>query len=75
MWAPGCKVVAAVLRVAGVLQAWQKVTAACTTGFMTHVTYRLTAKNRDQLQNRTLGNRVWATFFIVSGVGTGAAAA
>ena len=29
---------------------------------MTHVTYRLTAKNRDQLQNPTLGNRVWATF-------------
>ena len=29
---------------------------------MTHVTYRLTAKNRDQLRNLTLGNRVWATF-------------
>ena len=29
---------------------------------MTHVTRRLTAKNRDQLRNRTLGNRVWATF-------------
>ena len=27
---------------------------------MTHVTCRLTAKNRDQLQNPTLGNRVWA---------------
>ena len=24
--------------------------------------YRLTAKNRDQLRNPTLGNRVWATF-------------
>ena len=32
---------------------------------MTHVTCRLTAKNWDQLQNPTLGNRVWATFFIV----------
>jgi len=32
---------------------------------MTHVTYRLTAKNRDQLWNPTLGNRVWATFFIL----------
>ena len=32
---------------------------------MTHVTCRLTAKNRDQLRNPTLGNRVWATFFIV----------
>jgi len=29
---------------------------------MTHVTGGLTAKNRDQLQNPTLGNRVWATF-------------
>ena len=29
---------------------------------MTHVTYRLTAKNRDQLRNPTLGNRVWANF-------------
>ena len=30
--------------------------------YMTHVTCRLTAKNRDQLRNSTLGNRVWATF-------------
>ena len=30
--------------------------------FMTHVTCRLTAKNRDQLRNPTLGNRVRATF-------------
>jgi len=29
---------------------------------MTHVTCRLTAKNRDQPRNPTLGNRVWATF-------------
>ena len=29
---------------------------------MTHVTCRLTAKNRDQLRNPTLGNWVWATF-------------
>ena len=29
---------------------------------MTHVTCRLTAKNRDQLRNPTLGNRVRATF-------------
>ena len=28
---------------------------------MTYVTCRLTAKNLDRLQNRTLGNRVWAT--------------
>ena len=28
---------------------------------MTHVTCRLTAKNREQLRNPTLGNRVWAT--------------
>ena len=30
---------------------------------MTHVTCRLTAKNRDQLQNPTLDSRVWTTFF------------
>jgi len=29
---------------------------------MTDVTCRLTAKNRDQLRNPTLGNRVRATF-------------
>jgi len=29
---------------------------------MSHVTCRLTAKNRDQLRKPTLGNRVWATF-------------
>jgi len=29
---------------------------------MTHVTCRLTAKNRDQPRNPTLGNRAWATF-------------
>jgi len=32
---------------------------------MTHVTCRLTAENRDQLRNPTLGNRVWATVFTV----------
>jgi len=39
-----------------------------TAGFMTRITCRLTAKNRDQLQNPTLGNRVWATvtFFYLS---------
>jgi len=36
-----------------------------TAGFMTLVTRRLTAKNRDQLRNPTLGTRVWATFLIV----------
>jgi len=29
---------------------------------MTHITCRLTAKNRDQLRNLMLGNRVWAAF-------------
>ena len=32
-----------------------------TAGFMTYDTGRLTAKNRDQLRNPALGNRVWAT--------------
>jgi len=49
--------VAALLRVAGVTAG-----LAESSGFMTHVTCRLTAKNRDQLRNSTLGNRVWATF-------------
>jgi len=29
---------------------------------MIHVSCRLTAKNRDQLRNHTLGNRLWDTF-------------
>jgi len=33
---------------------------------LTHITCRLTAKNRDQLRNPMLGNRVWATFFTLS---------
>jgi len=36
---------------------------------MTHVTCMLTAKNRDQLRNPTLGNRVWATFFALLLIG------
>ena len=31
---------------------------------MTRVTCRLTAENRDQLRNPTLGNRVWTIFAI-----------
>ena len=30
------------------------------------ITCRLTAKNRDQLRNPTLGNRVWATIFALT---------
>jgi len=33
---------------------------------MTHVTYWLTAKNRDQLWNHMIGNRVWFTFTFFS---------
>jgi len=54
--------VAALLRVAGVTAGLAESNGS--NGFMTHVTCRLTAKNRDQLRNRTLGNRVWATFYI-----------
>ena len=32
---------------------------------MTHLTCVLTAKNRDQLRNPTLGNRVCATFLLI----------
>jgi len=34
---------------------------------MTHVTCMLTAQNRDQLRNPTLGKRVWATFSFFTG--------
>ena len=34
------------------------------TPIVSHVTCRLTAKNRDQLRNPTLDNRVWATFTV-----------
>ena len=47
------------------MQAWRKVMAAYA-GFMTHVTCRLTAENRDQHRNPTLGNLVWATFTFFS---------
>ena len=40
--------------------------ALFTAGFMTQVTCRLTAKNRDQLRNPTLNSRVWATFLASS---------
>jgi len=36
-----------------------------TAGFVTHITCRLIAKNRDQLRNPTLGNRVRATFTLL----------
>jgi len=47
-------------------------------GFMTHVTCRLTAENRDQVRNSTLGSRVWATFIftpvhIADGISFGSA--
>ena len=34
-----------------------------------HVTCRLTANNRDQLWNPTLGNKIWATFTFLPGKG------
>jgi len=54
--------IAALLRVAGVTAALAESNGSLPPGFMTYVTCRLTAKNRDQLRNPTLGNRVWATF-------------
>ena len=56
------QLVAALLRVEGVTAGLAESIWQPTVGFMTHVTCRLTAKNRDQLRNPTLGNRVWATF-------------
>jgi len=59
------KLVAALLRVVGVTAGLVE-----SVGFMTHITCRLTAKNRDQLQNPTLGDRVWATFIFLLEVQT-----
>jgi len=59
---------AALLRVAGVTVGLAESNGSQpTAGFMTYVTCRLTAKNRDQLRNPTLSNRVRATstFFTV----------
>jgi len=56
------KLVAALLRVAGVTAGLADSNGGLPPGFMTHVTCRLTARNRDQLRNPTLDNRAWATF-------------
>jgi len=56
------KLVAALLRVAGVTSGLVESNGSLPPGLMTHVTCRLTAKNRDRLRNPMLGNRVWATF-------------
>ena len=56
------KLVAALLRVVGVTAGLVERNGSLLPGFMTYITCRLTAKNRDQLRNPTLGNRVWATF-------------
>ena len=56
------KLVAALLRVARVSAGLAGSNRQPTVGFMTHVTCRLSANNRDQLRNHTLGNRVWASF-------------
>jgi len=53
------KLVAALLMVAGVTVGLAESKWQPTARFMTHVTCRLTAKNRDQLRNPTLGNRTY----------------
>ena len=55
---------AALLRVARVTTGLAESNGGLPPGlwFMTHVTCRLTVKNRDQLRNPTLCNRIWATF-------------
>jgi len=57
------KLVAALLRVVGVTAGL----AESNGSLPTRVICRLTAKNRDQLRNPTLGSRVWDTF-IFAGV-------
>ena len=56
------KLVAALLRVVGVTAGL----AESNGSLLSHVTCRVTAKNRDQLRNPMLGNRVWATFTFYS---------
>ena len=51
------------LRVARVTAGLAESNGSLPPGFMTRVTSGLTAKNRDQLRNTALGNRVWANFF------------
>jgi len=54
------KLVAALVRVAGVTADLAE--SNDSPYRRTHITCRLTAKNRDQFGNPTLGSRVWATF-------------
>jgi len=64
------KLVTALLRVARVTAGLVENNGSLpSAGFMTHVTCRLTAKNRDQLRNPRLGTRVWATFTFHGAIG------
>ena len=56
------KLVAALLRVVARATAGLVESNGSLLAGTTHVTCRLTAMNRDQLQNPTLGNQAWATF-------------
>ena len=60
------KLVAALLRVARVTAGLAESNGSLPPGLGQSVTCRLTAKNRDQLRDPTLGNRVWATFLYVN---------
>ena len=60
------KLAAALLRIVGVTAGLAESNGSLPPGLMTHITCRLTAKNRDQLRNPTLDNRVWATFLYVT---------
>ena len=58
------KLAAALSRVARVTASLAESKRQPTAWFMTHVTCMVTAKNRDQLRNPTLGNRVRAIFYV-----------
>ena len=60
------KLVAALLRVAGVTAGLAGSNGSLPPG-LSHITSRLTAKNRDQLRNPTLGNRVRVIFLLLKG--------
>ena len=60
------KLVTALLRVARVTADLVESNGSLLPAFVTHITCRLTAKNRNLLRNPTLCNRIWATFTFTS---------
>ena len=62
------KLVAAFLRFTGVIAGLAESNGSLPPGLWLTSPAGMTAKNRDQLRNHTLGNRVLATFLCLSGI-------